>query len=61
MRYPAQETVYPERKRIEIEGKALVRFIVNKDGKVADAEILRSDSPGFFKRSNPRSQVFEKF
>ncbi|MBK7149103.1 MAG: energy transducer TonB [Bacteroidetes bacterium] len=62
LRYLAQETVYPEReKELEIEGKALVRFIVNKDGSVADAEILRSDSPGFSKEAIRVVRSLKKF
>jgi protein TonB len=62
MRYLAQETMYPEREKdLEIEGKALVRFIVNKDGSVSDAEILRSDSPGFSKEAIRVVKSLKKF
>ncbi|MBP6732837.1 MAG: energy transducer TonB [Chitinophagales bacterium] len=48
MKFVRNKTVYPDRERdLEIEGKALVRFVVNEDGSVSNISILRSDSKGF--------------
>jgi TonB family protein len=44
--YIAQNTTYPEKaKENKITGKVIVRFVVEKDGKVAGAEVLKSVDP----------------
>lgn len=45
-------TQYPDKEReLGIEGKAVVRFVVNEDGSITDATIIKSDSPGFGKEA----------
>ena len=42
----AQNTTYPEKaKENNITGKVIVRFVVEKDGTVAGAEVLKSVDP----------------
>ncbi len=50
MRYLGENTSYPIAERdLGIEGKAYVRFIVNKDGSISDINVVKKDSPGFGK------------
>lgn len=50
MRYLGENTSYPNTERdLGIEGKAYVRFIVNKDGSISDINVVKKDSPGFGK------------
>jgi protein TonB len=42
----AQNTVYPEGARInKIQGKVVVRFVVEKDGSVSNAEVIKGVNP----------------
>jgi protein TonB len=44
----SKNTSYPDyEKEAGIQGKAYVRFVVNEDGSISNAEILRSESKGF--------------
>lgn len=46
LRYVADNTVYPATaKNNYIQGKVIVTFIINKDGSIGDAKILKSVSP----------------
>ncbi len=50
LRWLSRETSYPGIEHdLALEGKALIRFVVNEDGSVSNPSILRSDSPGFGK------------
>jgi protein TonB len=50
MAFLQDHTVYPDREReMEIEGKAVVKFVVNEDGSISNATAVRNDSPGFGK------------
>ena len=46
MRFLAKNIRYPaEAQKAKIEGRVIVRFVVNRDGKVSDAEVVRGVSP----------------
>lgn len=50
LKWLSKETSYPGSERdLGVEGKALIRFVVNEDGSVSNPSIIRSDSPGFGK------------
>ncbi|MCS6935031.1 MAG: TonB family protein [Chitinophagales bacterium] len=50
MNFLRKHTKYPAfEQEAGIEGKAIIRFVVNADGTVSDPEVLRADSPGFGK------------
>lgn len=52
MRFLVINTEYPDRERgLEMEGKVLIKFVVNEDGTVSAPNILRSSGPGFTKEA----------
>ncbi|MES9939651.1 MAG: energy transducer TonB [Candidatus Thiodiazotropha sp. 6PLUC2] len=53
MRFPPR---YPQRALMRrIEGKVVLRFTINPDGSVSDAEVVESDPPGYFEQSALRA------
>jgi len=47
-----KKTSFPERESdLGMEGKALVRFVVNEDGSISNVKVLKTDSPGFGKEA----------
>lgn len=53
MRFPPR---YPQRALMRhIEGKVVLRFTINPDGSVSDAEIVEADPPGYFEQSALRA------
>ncbi|MFN8288339.1 MAG: TonB family protein [Chitinophagales bacterium] len=62
LRYVQQQTVYPRAELdLGIEGKAYIRFVVNEDGSVSNATILKSVSPGFGKEGVRVVNTLAKF
>jgi protein TonB len=62
MRYLGENTSYPNTERdLGIEGKAYVRFIVNKDGSISDINVVKKDSPGFGKEGARVVAAMPKF
>lgn len=48
LKFLTKNTKYPERElQTDIEGRVIVKFVVNEDGSISDANIVRSDSKGF--------------
>ncbi len=62
LRFVQQQTVYPRAELdLGIEGKAFIRFVVNEDGSVSNATILKSASPGFGKEGVRVVNTLAKF
>ncbi|HLP22114.1 MAG TPA: TonB family protein [Chitinophagales bacterium] len=52
VRFLSKNTIYPDYERdLEIQGKALVKFVVNEDGSISNVAVLKKDSPGFGKEA----------
>jgi protein TonB len=52
MRFLHKMTSYPDmEQQMGMEGKAVVKFVVNEDGSITNATLIRSDSPGFGKEA----------
>ena len=48
LKFLTKNTKYPDRElQTDIEGRVIVKFVVNEDGSISDANIVRSDSKGF--------------
>jgi protein TonB len=53
MRFPPR---YPQRALMRhVEGKVVLRFTINPDGSVSDAEVIEADPPGYFEQSALRA------
>ncbi|HLP52595.1 MAG TPA: TonB family protein [Chitinophagales bacterium] len=62
MRFLSKNTGYPEYERdLEIQGKAVVKFVVNEDGSINNIAVLKKDSPGFGKEATRVVGVMPKF
>jgi protein TonB len=62
MDFVRKNTVYPDRERdLEIDGKALIKFVVNEDGSVSNVQVVKSDSPGFGKEGVRVAKLLAKF
>jgi protein TonB len=62
LRFLHAKTIYPDYERdIDIEGKALVRFVVNEDGTISNATVIKKDSPGFAKEALRVVAMMPKF
>jgi len=58
----AHNTVFPDKEReLGIEGKAFIRFVVNEDGSVTNAEVLKTDSKGFGRSALQVVSMLPKF
>lgn len=52
MEFLRKNTDYPAMEQdLGIQGRAIVRFVVNEDGTVSSPDLLRADSPGFGKEA----------
>jgi protein TonB len=48
LRFVASKTIYPDMEHdLEMEGKALLKFVVNEDGSISNVSVLKADSKGF--------------
>ncbi len=57
-----KNTNYPDYEReLEIEGKAYAKFVVNTDGSISSAEVVRTDSRGFGKEAVRVVSLLENF
>ncbi len=62
MSFLQRKTNYPDMERdLQIEGKALVRFVVNGDGSVSNISVLKTASPGFGKEGMRVVGIMPKF
>jgi protein TonB len=52
MLFLQRNTSYPEMEQdLGVNGKAVIKFVVNEDGSISSAKVLKSDSPGFGKEA----------
>ncbi len=57
-----RHTEYPSiEQNMELQGKAIVKFVVNEDGTVSDAEVVNADSRGFGKEAMRVVSLLPKF
>lgn len=62
MRFLQSKTVYPDRERdLEIEGKALIKFVVNEDGSISNVSVAKTESAGFGKEGIRVANMLPKF
>lgn len=62
MEFLRKNTDYPSMEQdLGIQGRAIVRFVVNEDGTVTNANVLREDSPGFGKEAMRVVKKLPKF
>jgi len=62
LQFVARHTNYPDIERNNgIEGKVTVRFVVNADGSITNAEVLKSNSRGFGKEAMRVVALLPKF
>ena len=62
MEFLRKNTDYPAMEQdLGIQGRAIVRFVVNEDGTVTNANVLREDSPGFGKEAMRVVKKLPKF
>jgi protein TonB len=52
MKFLQKHSSYPAVENdLGLEGKAIVKFVVNEDGSISNARVIKSDSPGFEKEA----------
>ncbi len=52
MKFLQKHSSYPPVENdLGLEGKAIVKFVVNEDGSITNAKVIKSDSPGFEKEA----------
>ncbi len=62
MKFLQSKTVYPDRERdLEIEGKALIKFVVNEDGSISNVSVAKTESSGFGKEGVRVASMLPKF
>lgn len=62
MEFLARNTYYPDfEKEMGIEGKTFTKFVVNEDGSISNAEIMRSESRGFSTEAKRVVALLPKF
>ncbi len=62
MRFLQSKTVYPDRERdLEIEGKALIKFVVNENGSISNVSVAKTESAGFGKEGIRVANMLPKF
>jgi protein TonB len=62
MKFLSRHTEFPEMERMNgVEGKATIKFVVNEDGSITDASVLKSASKGFSKEALRVVALLPKF
>ncbi len=62
MDFVRNNTVYPNREHdLDIEGKALLKFVVNEDGSIANIAVMKTDSRGFGEEGKRVVALMPKF
>ena len=62
MDFLRNKTSFPDIENdLGLQGKALVRFVVNEDGSISDIKVIKTDSPGFGKEAKRVVGIMPKF